>query len=99
MSMMTGTYSLLMRRALPLLEGKNIHQFVHDFAEPTYRLKEGTGERALVERAGSGQRKGDRLVPARRRRTIADGSRATIRSAGVASRSVPALLPGDRPRN
>jgi len=35
---------------LPLLEGKNIHQYVHDFAEPTYRLKEGTGERALVER-------------------------------------------------
>jgi len=35
---------------LPLLEGKNIHQFVDTFAPPTYRLKENIGERALIER-------------------------------------------------
>jgi hypothetical protein len=35
---------------LPLLEGKNIHQFVSDFAPPTYHLKVPAGERALVER-------------------------------------------------
>ena len=35
---------------LPLLEGKNIHQFTSKFAPPTYRLKEPAGEHALVER-------------------------------------------------
>lgn len=34
----------------PLLEGKNIHQYVHNFASPTYCLNE-TGEAALIERA------------------------------------------------
>ncbi|MFI7131329.1 Eco57I restriction-modification methylase domain-containing protein [Nonomuraea sp. NPDC050153] len=36
---------------LPLREGKHIHQFVHDFAEPTYFLKDEVGEAALVNRA------------------------------------------------
>ncbi|MGW4330556.1 Eco57I restriction-modification methylase domain-containing protein [Nocardia sp. NPDC004573] len=36
---------------MPMLEGKHIHQYVHDFAEPTYRLKSGIGEDALVTRA------------------------------------------------
>lgn len=36
---------------IPLREGKHIHQYVHDFAEPTYYLELDIGERALVERA------------------------------------------------
>ncbi|MGW6789179.1 Eco57I restriction-modification methylase domain-containing protein [Streptomyces chartreusis] len=35
----------------PLLEGKHVHQYVHDFAEPTYRLRSGIGDEALVNRA------------------------------------------------
>ena len=35
----------------PLREGKHIHQFVHDFAEPTYRLEEPGGELSLLKRA------------------------------------------------
>lgn len=50
----------------PLREGKNIHQFRHDFSEPTYRLKETIGELALLKRAMKRARfKGD---PRRRRR-------------------------------
>ena len=33
----------------PLREGKNIHQFRHDFSEPTYRLKETNRESALLK--------------------------------------------------
>lgn len=36
---------------LPLHEGKHLHQYVHNFASPAYRLKSEIGERALVERA------------------------------------------------
>ena len=33
------------------MEGKHIHQFTSDFAEPTYRLIVPDGERALLRRA------------------------------------------------
>lgn len=36
---------------LPLHDGKNIHQYVHQFADPIYHLKDEVGENALVERA------------------------------------------------
>ena len=35
----------------PLREGKHIHQFTSDFAEPTYHLNVPEGERALLRRA------------------------------------------------
>lgn len=44
---------------MPLLEGKHIHQYVHDFAGPTYRLKEDIGEGALVARARKRAKKKD----------------------------------------
>jgi hypothetical protein len=44
---------------LPLLEGKHIHQFVPDFAEPAYRLREPIGERALLGRARKRAKKKD----------------------------------------
>jgi hypothetical protein len=60
----------------PLLEGKHIHQFVHDFAEPTYRLREPGGEMALLKRAMKRARlKGDPRKRSRRRgeRLLAQG--------------------------
>ena len=36
---------------MPLREGKHIHQFVADYARPSYFLVEGIGEEALVNRA------------------------------------------------
>ncbi|MGW1053038.1 Eco57I restriction-modification methylase domain-containing protein [Streptomyces sp. NPDC002521] len=36
---------------IPLREGKNIHQYVHDFAPPTYHLVEPDGDDALIGRA------------------------------------------------
>ncbi|MFH9174046.1 Eco57I restriction-modification methylase domain-containing protein [Streptomyces albogriseolus] len=44
---------------MPLREGKHIHQFVHDFATPTYRVEEGSGEEALVNRARKRAKKKD----------------------------------------
>ncbi|MFJ6529987.1 Eco57I restriction-modification methylase domain-containing protein [Streptomyces longwoodensis] len=35
----------------PLLEGKHTHQYTHNFAAPTYRLDEASGDDALVNRA------------------------------------------------
>ncbi|MGQ4383540.1 Eco57I restriction-modification methylase domain-containing protein [Streptomyces sp. SAS_270] len=34
----------------PLLEGKHVHQYMHNFSSPTYHLKEGVGDFALVNR-------------------------------------------------
>ncbi|MFJ1816700.1 Eco57I restriction-modification methylase domain-containing protein [Streptomyces sp. NPDC088139] len=36
---------------IPLREGKNIHQYVHNFSDPTYHLIEPDGDDALVGRA------------------------------------------------
>ncbi|MEU9939110.1 Eco57I restriction-modification methylase domain-containing protein [Streptomyces lavendulae] len=36
---------------IPLREGKNIHQYVHDFSEPTYHLIDPDGDNALIGRA------------------------------------------------
>ncbi|GAB3453816.1 Eco57I restriction-modification methylase domain-containing protein [Actinophytocola sediminis] len=44
---------------LPLFEGKNIHQFVHNFAESAYRLRETVGEDALAIRAKKRAKKKD----------------------------------------
>lgn len=44
---------------IPLREGKHIHQYVHNFAEPGYFLKEGLGESALVNRARKRAKKKD----------------------------------------
>ncbi|MFC8419459.1 Eco57I restriction-modification methylase domain-containing protein [Streptomyces sp. NPDC057236] len=52
---------------MPLREGKHIHQYVHDFAEPTYYLKEEVGEAALVTRARKRAKKKDARSLARRR--------------------------------
>ncbi|MFF4016599.1 Eco57I restriction-modification methylase domain-containing protein [Streptomyces sp. NPDC001843] len=52
---------------MPLREGKHIHQYVHDFAEPTYYLKEEIGEAALVARARKRAKKKDVRSLARRR--------------------------------
>ncbi len=43
----------------PMRDGKDIHQYVHNFADPTYRLVEETGENALVSRARKLASKGD----------------------------------------
>jgi len=52
----------------PLREGKHIHQFVCDFAEPTYHLVMPEGERALLKRAMKRAKlKGDPLRRQRRR--------------------------------
>ena len=48
----------------PLREGKHIHQFVHDFAPPTYRLIQPEGEFALLGRAMKRAKlKGDLATP------------------------------------
>ncbi|HEU5159279.1 MAG TPA: N-6 DNA methylase [Streptosporangiaceae bacterium] len=39
------------RTGIPLREGKHIHQYTHNFAEPTYYLMHGIGDAALVNRA------------------------------------------------
>ncbi|MER8219002.1 N-6 DNA methylase [Streptomyces sp. NPDC094143] len=44
---------------IPMRDGKDIHQYVHDFAEPVNRLKEGIGESALVGRARKRAKKKD----------------------------------------
>ena len=52
----------------PLREGKHIHQFVHDFSPPTYRLIEPDAEHALLRRAMKRARiKGDFRSRTRRR--------------------------------
>jgi hypothetical protein len=52
----------------PLLEGKHLHQFVHDFAKPTYRLKQPEGELYLLNRAVKRAKlKGDVRAKERRR--------------------------------
>ncbi|AJE81745.1 restriction/modification enzyme [Streptomyces albus] len=35
---------------IPMRDGKDIHQYVHDFAEPIYHLREGIGDEVLVNR-------------------------------------------------
>ncbi|GAA3496705.1 hypothetical protein GCM10019016_038060 [Streptomyces prasinosporus] len=35
---------------IPMRDGKDIHQYVHNFAEPIYHLKEGVGDDVLVNR-------------------------------------------------
>ncbi|MFF3242352.1 Eco57I restriction-modification methylase domain-containing protein [Streptomyces sp. NPDC002870] len=44
---------------IPLREGKHIHQYVHNFAEPSYFLREELGEAALVNRARKRAKKKD----------------------------------------
>ncbi|GAA2455840.1 hypothetical protein GCM10010191_88880 [Actinomadura vinacea] len=66
---------------IPLREGKHIHQYVHDFAEPVYRLKYELGEQALINRArkrakkknvnGLARRKGEKVL-------LADGPRVGV---------------------
>jgi hypothetical protein len=52
----------------PLREGKHIHQFVSNFAEPTYHLVVPEGEKALLKRAMKRAKfKGDPLRRERRR--------------------------------
>ena len=52
----------------PLREGKHIHQFTSDFAEPTYHLNVPEGERALLRRAMKRAKlKGDPYGRTRRR--------------------------------
>ncbi|SCF20283.1 Methyltransferase domain-containing protein [Micromonospora haikouensis] len=69
----------------PLREGKHIHQFVHNFSEPTYFLREPEGETALLKRAMKrAQLRGDPRQRRRRRgeRVLADEN---MRSGGLES--------------
>ncbi|MGW4891006.1 Eco57I restriction-modification methylase domain-containing protein [Kitasatospora sp. NPDC004240] len=53
---------------IPLREGKHIHQYVHDFAAPTYRLLDPEGEAALLGRAMKrAKAKGDPALRPRRK--------------------------------
>ncbi|GGX29711.1 hypothetical protein GCM10010297_58900 [Streptomyces malachitofuscus] len=44
---------------MPMRDGKDIHQYVHEFSEPINRLKEDIGEAALVGRARKRAKKKD----------------------------------------
>ncbi|WP_406484936.1 Eco57I restriction-modification methylase domain-containing protein [Streptomyces sp. NBC_01563] len=44
---------------MPMRDGKDIHQYVHDFSEPINRLKQEVGEAALVGRARKRAKKKD----------------------------------------
>ncbi|MFE3375801.1 Eco57I restriction-modification methylase domain-containing protein [Streptomyces anulatus] len=60
---------------IPLREGKHIHQYVHDYAEPTYHLITPDGEEALVERARKRAKIKKSAVPSKRR--LGESSLAT----------------------
>lgn len=44
---------------MPLRDGKNVHQYVHNFSDPIYHLKEDVGEGMLVNRARKRAKKKD----------------------------------------
>ena len=76
----------------PLREGKHIHQFVHDFAEPTYHLVMPEGERALLKRAMKRAKlKGD---PLRRQRRHGEQS---LRGDGIRPRGLESPFDQYRP--
>ena len=100
-STMTGHTSAVDAAGAPLREGKHIHQFVHDFAAPTYRLIQPDGEHALLRRAMKRARtQGRPLQPAAggAGSSAARGQSASRRP-GVPVRPVPAGVPGDSQRD